>query len=286
MHYRWLSGYYRLPLIIFLTFISTSISGDPFNLWHDNDTEYKGFPSRITDNTNDLVILTDEIYELSGSHTYNEKIQINGTLRVRPYDGINENTGTIELKAKSIFLGPTGKILASGHGYGGGGGGSSSYTNNLEGGQGGIGGKGGNGAYGVAGGGGGSNGGLGGGSYLDCPGQSGTEYGGGQGGNDSWGVTGGQGGSGFGGGGGGGGAPYGGGGGGGGSNGNNAIYNHGGNGVGPYAGKGGEATDSYVGPDQQGGNGGYFVGGGNGDSTNDLTIVKGSGGGGGGTSGV
>ncbi|MEM4728628.1 MAG: hypothetical protein QXH42_02560 [Thermoplasmata archaeon] len=188
----------------------------------------------------------------------------------------------IILTAKSIYIGPNGKILANGRGYGGGGGCSAQDNNNLEGGKGGKGGIGGKGADGGSAGGGGSNNGPGGASYAGFPGEDGTEDGGGKGGDDGWTIAGGPGGSGFGGGGGGG---VEGGGGGGGSGGKDANFTHGGDGAGPFGGKGGKkSSELYLKSENHGENGGYMAPSSNGDTTEDLSIVKGSGGGGGGGS--
>ncbi|MEM2869206.1 MAG: hypothetical protein QW379_02130 [Thermoplasmata archaeon] len=239
----------------------------------------------IIDNANNLIIPAGEEYTLYGTHTYKDSVQIDGTLKLKPYDGSDEKTGTLVIYAKSITIGPTGAILGDGRGYGGGGGGGS------EGGKGGTGGQGGDGGrptdYYASGGGGGSNGGQGGpsGGYSEfTPGKAGTESKGGDGGGcDNWGDYGGKGGPGWGGGGGGGGCDYygGGGGGGGGSGGKDGSNPNGGDGAGPYGGKGGQGpTYSYDGT-KDGENGGYMAKQSNGDTTTDMTVVKGSGGGGG-----
>ncbi|MGQ9582908.1 MAG: OmpL47-type beta-barrel domain-containing protein [Thermoplasmatota archaeon] len=242
-------------------------------------------PRTVTNNANDLIIPEGEELELFGTYTYKNSVQISGTLKIKPYDGSDEKTGTLLLYAPTITVGPYGAILGDGRGYGGGGGGGS------EGGKGGVGGKGGDGGrasyYYASGGGGGSNGGQGGasGGYSEFPaGQPGTEAKGGDGGgNPGWGDTGGKGGPGFGGGGGGGATDYyaGGGGGGGGSGGTDGTNPNGGKGAGPYGGKGGDGpTYSWDGT-KDGQNGGYMANASNGDSTTDMTVVKGSGGGGG-----
>ncbi|MEM4728655.1 MAG: hypothetical protein QXH42_02695, partial [Thermoplasmata archaeon] len=144
-------------------------------------------PRAITDNANDLIIPEGESYELSGCHTYKRSVQINGTLKLRPWDGVDESTGMIWLEAPWIIIGPSGVIAADGRGYGGGGG---ATENEGNGGKGGVGGKGGNGDSGYTwggGGGGGSNGGLGGaaGSYGTA-GTAGTETKGGDGGQSTY----------------------------------------------------------------------------------------------------
>lgn len=249
-------------------------------------------PRAVTDNSNDLIIADGDEYVMSGTHSYKRSVQINGTLKVSPYDGSSEASGTLKLNAPWIIVGPNGKVLADGRGYGGGGGGSC-YQNSVQGGYGGTGGNGGNGAnpsYGYAsGGGGGSNGGKGGsaGSYgTHSAGQDGTETKGGDGGGyDGWNEPGGKGGSGFGGGGGGGGTDYygPGGGGGGGSGGRDASWNTGGDGGGSASGTGGNGINGGYTNGYSGTNGGYMTKNGNGDTTTDASVVRGSGGGGGGT---
>jgi len=235
---------------------------------------------RVTDDASKLVVGSGETYELSGCHTYTQSVQIDGILKVKPYDGSDPTSGTITLVAPSITMGASGAIAADGRGFGGGGG-ASEITG--MGGKGGTAGKGGNGdaaGYWGAGGGGGSNGGLGGaGASYGTPGSPGTETGGGKGG-DSTIVSyrGSPGGTGFGGGGGGGAGwvPDGGGGGGGGSGGTSGSgYTTGGNGAGTAAGKGSTSSAG------KGGDGGYAAAGTNGDSSTDMSVLKGSGGGGG-----
>ena len=239
---------------------------------------------RVTDDAKSLTIQAGETYELSGCHTYTQSVQIDGILKVKPYDGSDATTGTLTLMAPVITIGTTGLITADGRGFGGGGGGSENHISG-SGGKGGTGGLGGAGAaagsYG-GGGGGGSNGGLGGApAYDGTAGAPGTETGGGKGGIDtSTGYVGGAGGTGFGGGGGGGGGWAGGtnagGGGGGGSGGKNADAGLGANGGGPFGGTGGAIG-------VKGTDGGYAAAGTNGDTSTDQSILKGSGGGGGGT---
>jgi hypothetical protein len=235
---------------------------------------------RVTDDSYDLIVGVGETYETYGCHTYANSIQINGTLKVKPYDGSDNNTGALSLQANWISVGSTGTIIADGRGYGGGGGATETAG---FGGAGGMGGKGGNGDGGRTnggGGGGGSNGSLGGnaGTYGTA-GSAGIETGGGSGGNStSTASKGGAGGTGFGAGGGGGAGngSDGGGGGGGGSGGLAGSGNiTGGNGAGTAKGTGGSGTAS------KGNNGGYLMAGSNGDMTTDMTIQKGSGGGGG-----
>jgi hypothetical protein len=250
--------------------------------------------ARVTDNSSDLIIGLGETYTLGGTHAYTRSVQVNGTLRVTPYDGVNESTGTLALSAPWIYIGPAGRITGDGRGFGGGGGGQNS-DDNVAGGSGGSGGRGGAGRdsyYSVTGwqnpdaggGGGGSNGGAGG----RPGGVAGTENGGGTGGS-GLGGNGGNGGTGFGGGGGGGaggiggGSGYGGagGGGGGGSGGKTADWYNGGDGAGPFGGAGGAGITSGAGG-AQGSDGGYLVKKGNGDTSTDLSVVMGGGGGGGG----
>ncbi|MEM3043559.1 MAG: hypothetical protein QXD84_08475 [Thermoplasmata archaeon] len=247
-------------------------------------------PRAVIDNSENLIIPAGEVYELCGCHTYSNSVQINGTLKVKPYDGSNTSTGMVWLKARWIIVGSTGAIVADGRGYGGGGGASERAG---AGGSGGSGGKGGAGDMSRkdGGGGGGSNGGAGGaGGTQGTAGEPGTEAGGGRGGNSvTGGYQGGAGGSGFGGGGGGGAGFFdpsgtvaggdGGGGGGGGCGGSPGNgYSTGGNGAGPAGGKGGQAQGQTP---ADGNDGGYMVAGANGDKTNDTSIVMGSGGGGG-----
>ncbi|MEM4729608.1 MAG: hypothetical protein QXH42_07635 [Thermoplasmata archaeon] len=262
----------------------------------DGDSaEARAGPRAVTDDTYDLIIPAGETYELSGHHTYTRSIQINGTLKVLPYDGVNETSGMIALSAPWIYIGVSGKIVADGRGYGGGGGGSNDALA-CAGGKAGTGGKGGDGQPGTwynqvewaGGGGGGSNGGKGGKGIAsgEQVGADGTESGGGKGGDSMYNDKGGQGGTGFGGGGGGGGgnAAGGGGGGGGGTGGKDAPSNAGGDGGGPYGGKGGAGTSGAIGAAQQGKNGGYMGPEENGDGTTGLEVYRGSGGGGGGSS--
>jgi len=250
--------------------------------------------ARVTDDLNDLIVRAGETYTLCGCHTYARSVQINGTLKVTPYDGDDETTGTLVLMAPWIIVGNNGKVLGDGRGYGGGGGGANA-DDKVPGGSGGTGGMGGAGQDSyysgtgspnpdAGGGGGGSNGGAGG-----APGGvRGSETGGGSGGRGF--GDGGKGGTGFGGGGGGGAGGissqtgyYGGagGGGGGGSGGATARWIDGGNGAGPFGGAGGTGVTSGSGG-TEGGNGGYLSKGGNGDTSTDLSVSRGSGGGGGG----
>jgi hypothetical protein len=242
----------------------------------------------VTDDSSDLIVPAGETYELYGCHTYANSVQINGTLKVKPYDGVEGTTGSLGLQAGWIIIGPGGAIMADGRGYGGGGGASQKTGSGGLGGTAGKGGAGDSSSY-SAGGGGGSNGGAGGtGGTYGTSGVPGTEAGGGKGGDVALGsCVGGAGGTGYGGGGGGGSgignspvpipivgdAAGGGGGGTGGTTGNGATT--GGNGAGPAAGIGG--SGSAV----KGNDGGYASAGLNGDTSTDMTILRGSGGGGG-----
>jgi hypothetical protein len=248
-----------------------------------------GVIPRISDDANDLIVPSGETYELSGCHTYARSVQINGILKVKPYDGADDTTGTLTLIAPVMTVGSSGMIVADGRGYGGGGAGTCWYSTGKPGGMGGGGGNGGAGAASAytsaGGGGGGSNGGTGGSSSYGA-GASGWAAGGGNGGATGS-YKGGVGGSGFGGGGGGGasGSSYGGGGGGGGgSGGKNAAEKLGGAGAGPSAGAGGQSFDKYYDSVENAQNGGYKVAGGNGDTSTDPSVIKGGGGGGGGAS--
>jgi hypothetical protein len=241
---------------------------------------------RVTDDVNDLIVAFGESYELYGCHTYWKSVQINGTLTVRPYNGADDITGTVKLMAPFIIVGPTGKIVADGRGYGGGGG-ATCYSSATAGGKGGTGGRGGDGANSVgsnsASGGGGSPNGAPGASAYGV-GMPGTPAAGGSGGVYST-YQSGMGGMGYGGGGGGGvsgSTTGGGGGGGGGSGGKDATTQVGGNGGGQYGGTGGQTYSSGYNMGEDALNGGYLASQGNGDSTTDASVVKGSGGGGGG----
>jgi hypothetical protein len=259
----------------------------------DSPSEAGGAGARaVTNDAKDLIIPDGELLELSGAHIYSRTAQINGTLKVAPYNGGSDGSGTLSITAPWIIVGPNGKVLADGRGYGGGGGGSNDY-NNVAGGKAGTGGKGGEGQGGywggpvtwAGGGGGGSNGGAGG--SGGNAGETGKETAGGNGGNQVYGYSqGGAGGQGFGGGGGGGGGytAGGGGGGGGGTGGKDAPSTTGGDGGGLYAGKGGQGTSGSIGSGQAGGNGGYMGAASNGDTTTDASITMGSGGGGCGSS--
>jgi len=245
-------------------------------------------PRAVTDESSDLIVPAGETYELYGCRTYTNSVQINGTLKVKPYDGSDVSTGSLWLQAKWILVGASGTIAADGRGYGGGGGASERA------GAGGTGGTGGTGGAGDlsrkdGGGGGGSNGGAGGAAGTQgTAGSPGTEAGGGKGG-DSRSYVGGPGGTGFGAGGGGGagffdpsGTAAGGDGGGGGGGGSGGMIGNGfltgGDGAGPAKGTGGQAQGQSPG---NGNDGGYMVAGTNGDTTAGIGIVKGSGGGGG-----
>jgi len=106
-----------------------------------------GAVPRVTDDASDLIVASGEIYELFGCHTYSRSVQVNGTLKVLPYDGADDTTGTITLIAPYIIVGASGSIVADGRGYGGGGGAS---ERSSGGGKGGTGGKGGDGDYGAS----------------------------------------------------------------------------------------------------------------------------------------
>ena len=271
-----------------------AIPAFPGQAWSFGD-EAGAMGRSVTDNAQDLIVPSGEVYELWGCHTYTSSVQINGTLKVKPFDGSDQTTGTLTLAAPWMIVGSDGKIAADGRGFGGGGGGSNDYVA-TPGGKAGIGGKGGDGGAGAWGGptywagcgGGGSNGGKGGvgaGSGAQV-GADGTETGGGKGGDTQYNDIGGVGGTGFGGGGGGGGgdAAGGGGGGGGGTGGKDSNINAGGAGGGDFGGAFGAATSGAIGPSQNGANGGYMSVGANGDTTTDMSVSRGSGGGGGGSS--
>ena len=249
-----------------------------------------------TDDSQSLVVPAGETYELFGCHTYSKSVQIDGILKVKPYDGNDQTTGTLTLIAPVITVAAGGSITADGRGYGGGGGGQNEYVS-RNGGEGGVGGKGGNGQSsswggtppfsGGGGGGGGSNGGIGNKlSGQSGPGLDGTETGGGAGGIGGGGA-GGVGGTGFGGGGGGGGgsSAAGGAGGGGGTGGKTAVWNNGGDGAGPFKGTAGPGTTGSSNAVTNGGkDGGYAAASSNGDTSTDMSLSMGSGGGGGGAS--
>jgi hypothetical protein len=235
--------------------------------------EKDGGDPRLTDDATDLVIQSGESIEIAGERTYSRSVQINGTLIVKPYDGSDATTGTLTLRAPWIIVGPGGKIVADGRGFGGGGAGTSWSSTGKPGGSGGVGGKGGAGAvsvsgYTATGGGGGSYGGAGGTSSY-AAGGTGTDTKGGDGGTYSS-YKGGVGGSGF--------------GGGGGSGGSNAAERLGGNGAGTAGGVGGQSYSSYYNAILNAKDGGYKIAEGNGDTSTDSTVVKGGGGGGGGAS--
>jgi len=269
-------------------------AGFPADPAAPTDQAARFVPLSVTDDSYQLVIPDGESYELYGRHMYTVCIEINGTLAVTPYEGINTSTGTLELEAPRIYIGPNGRMGAAGRGSGGGGG---ATVNRAEGGggRGGWVGTGGNGDTSppgssmCGGGGGGSNGGPGGaGGPPGRDGTEGSESGGGKGGDYFNGYTGnyggGNGGTGFGGGG-GGGAGYGwggGGGGGGGTGGKNASGQTGGAGAGPARGDGGR-SQTMPGPESHGRDGGYMSPGQNGDASIDNSLMMGSGGGGGGT---
>jgi hypothetical protein len=245
----------------------------------------------VTDSPLDLIIPEDEVYDLFGSHNYTRSIQINGTLNVTSYNGIDNSTGTLILKAPMITIGPLGVIAAGGRGYGGGGGGTAQSSTTSLGGKGGKNGLGGNGAAPQAsvtasGGGGGSNGGLGGVVTTYGNGGAGTPFKGGDGGTYSSYTYSGKGGTGYGGGGGGGysASSYGGGGGGGGGTGGmDSPEKPGAKGGGPFGGNGGLTTSSQYSIILNAMNGGYLDVETNGEtSPRDLNVYRGSGGGGGG----
>jgi len=109
--------------------------------------------SVITDTTNYLIIPVGETYISSGTHTYAKSMQIDGTLKVEPYNG-TAVSGWLELICSSVTISLTGKINADGAGYRGGdgvifsngegpGGGTAAYYA----GSGGYGGSGGTGVY-------------------------------------------------------------------------------------------------------------------------------------------
>jgi hypothetical protein len=255
--------------------------------WSSGDSGQKAAPRAVTDNASDLIVPAGETYELYGCHTYINSVRIDGTLNVKPYDGVDDTTGTIIIKAGSIVINSTGKIMADGRGFGGGGGGQSDKAS-APGGMGGTGGMGGFGAASTdaktgGGGGGGSKGGKGGAGYS--VGADGTDLAGGTGGSSPS-CKGGLGGAGFGSGGGGGGSDSisGGGGGGGGSSGTSAPSATGGKGNGLFGGIAGPATTTICAVAQNGADGGYLALAGNGDATTDIGVVRGGGGGGGGAS--
>jgi hypothetical protein len=243
-------------------------------------------PRVVTDTAADLFIPEGESYELFGLHSYSRSITINGTLNITAYNGVDNKTGTLTLKSRTITIGPNGNINGDGRGYGGGGGGTSQASTTAPGGKGGVLGMGGNGAAPMTGltsggGGGGSNGGLGGtGSY---PGLPGTSAKGGDGGPYSSYIPG-KGGIGYGAGGGGGfsgSTNGGGGGGGGGTGGMDAAEKSGALGGGPFPGTGGTFSTSGYTVLMDAKNGGYLFCETNGDVSLDLNVYRGSGGGGG-----
>jgi hypothetical protein len=279
-----------MPYTIFLNMIIATVLAGLQAIPADSEAPSHINATSIINDANNLLIHDGESLTLSGTRTYSQSVQINGTLTVAPYDGKDPSTGSLALTAPWIIIGPNGMLIADGRGYGGGGGGST-YPTNLQGGYGGVGGNGGNGAdssydYGAAGGGGGSNGGKAGFSGGYCsPANDGSQTVGGSGGNYIYGggESGGTGGSGWGGGGGGGSDDwYGaGGGGGGGSGGKDAVWNTGGNGGGPFGGAGGSGTGSWT-NGNPGTDGGYIGQGKNGDTSTNASISMGCGGGGGG----
>ena len=92
-------------------------------------------PRAVTDDSSDLIVPAGETYELFGCHTYTNSVQINGTLKVKPYDGVDETTGTLWLQGGWISIGPGGAMSADGRGYGGGGGASERTGTGGSGGQ-------------------------------------------------------------------------------------------------------------------------------------------------------
>lgn len=284
----------RLLLSVFLT-LSMVGAGLPVVFAATPESPHAVMP-RATNDANDLIVPDGDSLELSGTFTFKRSIQINGTLKVKPYDGTDEATGMLSITAPWVIIGASGKVTADGRGYGGGGGGANDYSGHAggKGGKGGLGGDGQDSWWGspfpwAGAGGGGSNGGNngnGGTGFGGTPATKGTETSGGDGGQGASGP-GGKGGSGFGGGGGGGGGNYaaGGGGGGGGSGGKDSPSTTGGDGGGSFGGKAGAGTGNRAqSPDNDGKNGGYMAAEGNGDTTLDTTVVKGSGGGGAGAS--
>jgi len=255
-------------------------------------TGHVTLPRTVTDTASDLIVPAGETYEIWGCHTYTNTITIDGVLNVKPYDGVDDSSGTLTLKARSIIINSTGKIAADGRGYGGGGGGSSD-ANSVPGGKTGVNGIGGSGAAATlkgapstngGGGGGGSIGGIGGTGYAK--GGDGTATGGGAGANSAT-NKGGVGGPGFGGGGGGGageGVISGGGGGAGGCGGSDSPSASGGNGGGSFGGVAGPSTATACAAAQNGKDGGYLAPIANGDTSTDIGVFRGGGGGGGGAS--
>ena len=278
----------RILLSCFLIAITVA-SGIPAGIWGMSpESPTAGAVGRaITDSPTDLIIPEGENYTLFGVHNFTGSIQINGTLNVSAYDGINNATGTLALRAPSITIGPLGSIIADGRGFGGGGGGTAQSSTTFVGGKAGRLGLGGDGAIpstSASGGGGGSEGGLGGISASYGNGQPGIATKGGDGGVYSS-YTGGRGGTGYGGGGGGGTSATntgGGGGGGGGTGGADALNIAGGYGGGPFAGVAGQSFSSGYSASMDARNGGYLACETNGEQVRDIKVYRGSGGGGGG----
>jgi hypothetical protein len=101
-----------------------------------------GAGPRSTNDASDLIISAGETLELSGDISYSRSVQINGTLTVKPFDGLSPSTGLLTLRAPWIIVGQGGKIVADGRGFGGGGAGTCCYSSGKPGGMGGTGGMG------------------------------------------------------------------------------------------------------------------------------------------------
>jgi hypothetical protein len=77
--------------------------------------------SGVADFTDDLVVAEGEQLQLGGSHCYEGKVRIAGTVTVPPFSPGDENTGWLQLFASEVVITSTGVISASGAGHAGGG---------------------------------------------------------------------------------------------------------------------------------------------------------------------
>ena len=71
----------------------------------------------VIDTAENLIIPAGETHTLCSSHTYQNSVQIDGTLYIKSYDGTSD-TGQLLLSAATLTIGPGGRICADGKGFG------------------------------------------------------------------------------------------------------------------------------------------------------------------------
>lgn len=76
-------------------------------------------PPGVTDNANNLIVTAGTTYTLTGAHSYNVAIRVDGNLYVKAYDG-TAGSGALSLSAPIVTVSSGGMINANAAGYAGG----------------------------------------------------------------------------------------------------------------------------------------------------------------------